>query len=129
MTFTQVASPYTEITVDAVAGTIHMHMRPIRQTLGVAADGTVKGSKPADYVHFIDFMVRCTEAQLVSLRNFAELYVGIPGDTFTVTPDAGTNLGAGDGVAITARFWGDGLEQPQRAYGIWLVSVQLRREV
>lgn len=64
-----------------------------------------------------------------NLRTFIITTVTFSKLTFTFTPDAGMNVGNGDGGAVTVRWWNGNLVEHQWAYQKYDYDILLRVEI
>ena len=100
------------------------------QNYGESGDGTIRVYDRSVKVQFIRIDVRDDHDNLTNIRSFIEDTVKMRHTTFTYTPDAGHNVGNGDGGAITVRYWLSNFIERQTSYHIYRYpTITLRREV
>ncbi len=61
-----------------------------------------------------------------TIRNFIRNTIVFRKYSFTVTPDAGVDLGYGDGVDTPVRYWSDNLDDENIGYGSRRYEIILR---
>lgn len=101
------------------------------QNIGVAEDATVRAYDRGVTERFIGIKLNEKDHTnaTTNLRTFIITTVTFSKDTFTFTPDAGINVGAGDGNAVTVRYWARSLVENQWAFQKYAFDIVLRVEV
>lgn len=108
-----------------------MHSYDHHQNIGVAEDATVRAYDRGVTERFIGIKLNeknHTNA-ITNLRTFIITTVTFSKTTFTFTPDPGINVGAGDGSAVTVRWWNSKLVENQWAFQKYAFDFVLRVEV
>lgn len=108
-----------------------IHTYDHHQNIGRAEDGSVKAYDRSVTERFIRINLKeknHTNAT-TNLRNFIITTVTFGKLTFTFTPDAGMNVGNGDGGAVTVRWWAGNLVESQWAYQKYAYDILLRVEI
>lgn len=77
---------------------------------------------------FIAINLTGTHAEHVDIRNFFIGSVLFQKYAFTLTPDTGVNLGNGDGVAVTARYFSSNFVETMAQYHSYSYQLLLRIE-
>lgn len=97
------------------------------QTKGFAADGTPIVYDHATDIHYLDVVIRDTRAVFGSLRTFIESHVSFAKETFSATPDANVDWGAGLGSVVTVKFWeaNDVYDPAQIAPGVFEAALRM----
>ena len=99
-----------------------------RQTRDVAEDGTVYVYDKTTREWFFELKLRVSNSQRSAVRSFFHTVVQYSKTAFSLTPDAGIDLGKGAGVQLTnVRLWQDGYsERPYPGGSRWEISLLLR---
>ena len=108
-----------------------VHTYSHHQNRDIAEDGTARVYDRGVTERFIGINLNeknHTNAT-TNLRTFIITTVTFSLTTFTFTPDAGMNVGNGDGGAVTVRFWGGSLVEHQWAYQKYDYDILLRVEI
>jgi hypothetical protein len=80
-----------------------------RQNIIKMEDGSVDVYDRSKFQLFYKLVI-ASAANYTDVRNFIRTTVSFSKYSFNVTPDAGVDLGAGDGVAVPVRYWGQEYE-------------------
>ena len=107
------------------------HTYDHHQNIGTAEDGSIKAYDRSVTERFIRINLKeknHTNAT-TNLRNFIITTVTFGKLTFTFTPDAGINVGNGDGGAVTVRWWAGNLVENQWNYQKYAYDIILRVEI
>ena len=100
-----------------------------RQTRGETEGGDAKVYNYGVDVYYIILNLRVTStSDMVEIRDFIKDELVGSKETFTMTPDAIHDLGAGAGVAITARLWEDDWEEKMVASEKFPLKLRFRKE-
>lgn len=76
------------------------------QLIGVSADKQIKARTRFGSVKMIKIVLHDGHLNHDNIRDFIINEVVFRKKTFTFTPDSNIDVGQGDGVATTVRFWG-----------------------
>lgn len=96
-------------------------------SVGLAADGIVKVRDEGVVESYIDIVIREDHDVIYQVRSFLKETVKLAKLPFTVTPDAGVDLGAGDGVALTVHYWSSDFMESMFAWHQYEYNLMLRR--
>lgn len=114
--------------------TVNVQYAPIvsphhRQTRGETEGGSAKVYNYGTDIYYITVPLRVVStSKLVEIRDFIKDELIGSKETFTMTPDSIHDLGAGAGVAITARLWEDDWEEKMIASEKYPVKLRFRKE-
>lgn len=92
-------------------------------------DGSVAVYDRDRWQVFYTFNIRLKNSTHAALRDFIRSTLTYRYNTFTLTPDAGIDLGLGDGVAVTARYWDSNLMEDWSKYNTQDFQVKIRLEL
>lgn len=96
-------------------------------SVGLAANGVVKVRDEGVVESFIDVMIRENHDAMYQIRHFFKETVKLSKLPFTLSPDPGVDLGAGDGVALTVHFWSSDFMESMFAWHQYEYNLRLRR--
>ena len=99
------------------------------QSWGTSKDGTVRVYDGDLNEEFISLLIKDDHSNLADIRSFIQVTAVYRKNTFTFTPDAGHNVGNGDGGAITVRYWEDRFTETQYIYQLYRYEYLLRKEI
>lgn len=118
----------TVVTVNGAQPDANLPAVEAKQTRDVAEDGTAYVYDQTTREWLFEVRLRLTNSQRSALRSFFHSTVQYSKTAFSLTPDAGLDLGKGAGVQLTnVRLWQSGYtERPIAGGSRWLVSLLLR---
>jgi len=96
--------------------------------MGVTGSGAVKVYDNSVNEYFIPVKIRINETQRSALNSFIRTTVAYAYATFSVTPDAGVDFGAGAATAVAVRYWDRSYEETHLAPAWYEVGLVFRRE-
>lgn len=118
----------TVVTINGAQPDANLPAIEAKQTRDVAEDGTAYIYDQTTREWFFELRLRLTNSQRSALRSFFHSTVQYSKTAFSLTPDAGLDLGKGAGVQLTnVRLWqGSYTERPMAGSSRYLVSLVLR---
>jgi hypothetical protein len=102
---------------------------PLRDTVGVAQDGTTIGSGSSKHIETLRFNALVLSDAIDNLLDFISVTVKWH-DSFTLEQEAGESFdfGAGAGNDVTVRFWGKSLTPVSAGLSRFSVPILLKVE-